>query len=113
MNLPTDQIEELKDLYGPVSAVEEAGVPYVLLTGVQLPSGCTPVTSDLLLCPVAHSGYDTRLFFPQQISAPRTPNWNGNLRLCERNWVAYSWKVPDGTTLRLAQMVQAHLKALR
>lgn len=113
MNLPTDQIVELKALFGEVAAAEEAGVPYLLLRGVRLPGSSSPDSVDLLLCPVAHSGYETRLFFAEQVAGPRPLNWNAHVRICGRNWVAFSWQVPKGTTLRFAQMVQAHLKALR
>jgi len=113
MDLPSDQIEELTGCFGRVSATAEGGVPYLLLEDVPLPTGCTPSVADLLLCPVLSGGYHTRLFFSKQIASPTQRNWNYSGRICDRLWFAYSWQVPNGTGQRLAQMVLAHLKALR
>ena len=38
-------------------------------------------------------------------------NWNGSVRIAERNWHAFSWRTPGD--LRLAQMLSVHLKALQ
>lgn len=113
MDLPNDQIEELKRYFGKVAATEEGGVPYVLLEGVQLPVSCSPSVADLLLCPVQQGGYQTRVYYSQRVASPTERNWNYNGRICDRQWFAYSWQVPGGTSQRLAQMVLAHLKALR
>jgi hypothetical protein len=109
---PTDQIEELKGLFGNVSAAEEGGMTYFFIPSLGLPSGCTPPTVDALLCPTNRDGYNSRLFYAERIQSPIQRNWNANgIRILERNWHAFSWQVPE--KLRLAQMIGVHLKGLR
>jgi len=110
MSVTTDQVDELKRLYPEVSAAEEGGVTFYLIPNSATPPGRTPATVDYLLCPVPRDGYESRLFVSQQVTGgPTQPNWNGNIRVLERNWVAASWKSPVG--LRLAQMVAYHMRA--
>lgn len=114
MSFSEDQVAELKRLCPDLCEVVEANCSYVLLPGLNLPEGCSPARTDALLCPSARDGYPSRLFFSERIEskASAIPNWNVNgLRIVERNWHAYSWKV--NPQLRLAQMVAAHLRALR
>lgn len=111
MTFPEDQLAELKQFFANIQTAKEAGITYVLLPGVTLPPGCEPTTMDLLLCPSPRDGYESRLYFAGSVKCKAGLNWNGNTRVLERNWCAYSWKVPGN--LRLAQMVQAHLQALR
>lgn len=111
MSLPDDQVSELKQLFSSIQAAKEGGITYVLIPGAKLPPGCAPEVVDLLLCPAERDGYPSRLYFAQQIASSKNLNWNGNTRVLERNWFAYSWKVTPG--IRLAQMVQAHLQAFR
>lgn len=112
MKFSEDEVAELKLLCPDVSIVVEAGCEFILLPGLILPEGCAPVQIDALLCPVERDGYASRLFFGVQIQSKNKPNWNANaVRIVERNWHAYSWKI--GPNLRLAQMVAAHLRALR
>jgi hypothetical protein len=111
MTLPDDQITELKSVFPNALAAKEGGITYVLLPGARLPPGCVPDTMDLLLCPAERDGYPSRLFFAAQVQSPTGRNWNGNIRVLERNWRAFSWKIQTG--LRLLQMLQAHIAALR
>jgi hypothetical protein len=114
MSFPEDQVAELKLLCPDVSEVEEAGCKYLLLPGLNLPDECSPARTDALLCPSARDGYPSRLFFAERVQskAKAEPNWNANgVRIAERNWHAFSWKT--NPNLRLAQMVAAHLRALR
>jgi hypothetical protein len=111
MDLPQDQIDELKKIAPDLSAAEEGGFTYLLLRNVVMPEGCIPQHCDLLLCPVAKDGYESRLYFASQIVGCADRNWNGNLRVLERNWFAFSWKVQPG--LRLAPMLIIHLNGLR
>lgn len=111
MILPSDQIEELKRITPDLRITEEGGIPYILILQLQLPDGCIPSTTDVLLCPRPRDGYESRLFFPQIITGISERNWNGKLRAVERNWSAISWKVPAG--LRLAEMLLIHLNALK
>jgi hypothetical protein len=106
-----DQIEELKRFFPDVLAAQEGGITYLFLRDAALPSGCNPGRMDLLLCPAERDGYPSRLYFSEKVSCRTNLNWNGNVRVLERQWSAFSWKVLDG--LRLLQMVQEHLRALR
>ena len=112
MLFPEDQIAELKQLCPDVQLHEEAGCAFLLLPGLNLPEGCRPRTLDALLCPTPRDGYPSRLFFSEKVTSPTERNWNATgIRIAERSWTAYSWKA--NPNLRLAQMIAAHLGALR
>jgi hypothetical protein len=112
MPFPEDQVAELKQLCPDVTEVEEAGCTFLLLPGLNLPDGCSPARTDVLLCPTARDGYASRLFFAEKVQSKVERNWNATgVRIAERNWHAFSWKA--NPNLRLAQMVAAHLGALR
>ena len=107
-----DHFEELRALSPQAKQASEAGIEFVLLPALQLPSGCNPSPVDCLLCLGPRDGYESRLFFSQTVSSPQGRNWNGqNIRILERNWFAYSWRVPGG--LRPIETLIAHLQALR
>jgi hypothetical protein len=112
MEFQTDQVEELKSVTPNLSVAEEGGYTYILIEGYQLPTGCNPAIVDLLLCPMARDGYQSRLYFPQKITGcTMTPNWNGTVRVLGRTWEAFSWRTESG--LRLLEMLLVHLKGLR
>jgi hypothetical protein len=112
MQLPQDQIDELTSLYSNVSRSTEGGTNFIFIPNLALPSGCQPEKVDALLCPSPRDGYPSRLFFSQKIACGGSPNWNANdVRILDRNWFAYSFKVPSG--IRLAQLIASHLKGLR
>lgn len=111
MNYPQEQINELKRLSPNVSYAEEGGYHYFLIQGLQLPDGCHPNSSDVLLCPQLREGYQSRLFFPTQVGSSKQLNWNGSTFIFNRQWFAYSWRLQQ-SDLRLAQMVASHLKGL-
>jgi hypothetical protein len=111
MSFPVDQIDELKLMFPGVAQCDEGSVSFFLLSKATLPDGCQPSTTDLLLCPTPRDNYNSRLFFGSQISGKPGLNWNGQVRVLERNWHAFSWRTPPG--LRLAQMVTIHLRALQ
>jgi hypothetical protein len=108
--METTEIEELRLLCESVSRADESGVTFLLLEGLHLPAGCTPSRVDALLCPSPREGYDSRLYFAEQIQAPGSRSWNAH-RILDRNWVAFSWRTQPG--LRPAQMVAVHLGGLR
>jgi len=114
MTFTDDEIAELKELFPGIAKYEEGGLTYFLLPGMQLPTGCQPTVADALFCPMNRGdGYPSRLFFSSRVKSPVERNWNGqDVRIVERNWFAYSWKIGD-SKLRLAQMVSAHLRALQ
>jgi hypothetical protein len=105
-------LEELRALCPGANSASEGGVDFVVLPGLKMPDGCTPVALDCLLFLGQRDGYANRLFFSQVVNSPAARNWNGqNIRIAERNWFAYSWRVPDG--LRPIETLIAHLGALR
>jgi hypothetical protein len=110
--VPEDQLREVAALYPGTATAREGGVIFVLLPNVPLPDGLTPTHADLLLCPVERDGYQCRLYFGAAIQGGPPQNWHvQGVRILERPWWAFSWRVPQG--LRLAQMVEAHLHGLR
>jgi len=109
---PDDQIAELKLLCDSVASCDEATVSYILLRNLALPEGCVPAKVDALLCTNEREGYPSRLFLAEQVQSPFARNWNFNGQICQRTWHAFSWKVP-ATTMRLAQLVRAHLDGFR
>lgn len=116
MPFPIDQIEELKLIAPNIAECDECGVSFILLPSYRLPDGCTPCIVDLLLCPAPRDGYQSRLFFAERVLPSEklgrpALNWNGSVRIAERNWQAFSWRTPTG--LRIAQMLAIHLKALQ
>ncbi|MBS0207113.1 MAG: hypothetical protein JSS49_29915 [Planctomycetes bacterium] len=111
MSFADDEVAELKLLCPDVCQVAEGGCTFLLLPGLHLPEGCKPAQTDALLCPTARDGYNSRLFFAEKVASKTDRNWNATgVRIAERNWHAYSWKT--NASLRLAQMVAAHLRAL-
>jgi hypothetical protein len=112
MKFPQDQIDELKCIVPLLSIAEEGGYTYLLIEGYKLPDGLNPSAVDLLLCPMPRDQYQSRLYFSQQVTGcPKTPNWNGNVRVVGKNWIAFSWRTNPG--LRLADMLLVHLSGLR
>jgi hypothetical protein len=108
MEYPKEQIEELKSYCSKLSALNEGGVIYFHLEALRLPAGCNPVACDALLCPATgDSNYPSRLYLAVKVSSAYDRNWNGNVRIGEKNWVAFSWKIHPGLTL--VQMLNAHL----
>jgi hypothetical protein len=111
MDFPIDQIEELKKIAPDLNIAEEGGYTYFLIKNLTLPDGCAPSICDVLLCPMKKDSYESRLYFPVQISGCPPRNWNGRIRVLNSNWYAFSWRVPGN--LRLAETLLVHLKALR
>ena len=111
MNFDETQIIELKNITPNLSIAEEGGYEFILIEGLKLPDGCQPTVVDALLCPTPREGYQSRLYFSEKIGGCPARNWNGNIRVLERNWYAISWQVPSG--LKLFEILFVHLKALR
>lgn len=112
MEIPKDQIDELKKICPEVQMAEEGGYTFFFLPQMQLPIGCSPEKVDLLYCPTNRDGYPSRLFFSSKIigSYPNR-NWNGNARILDRTWYAISWKINQEQ--RLVQQIRAHLEPLK
>lgn len=107
-----DHMQELHSLCPEAKQATEGAINFILLPRLKLPEGCSPATCDCLLCLGPRDGYENRLFFSQIVNSRQSRNWNGqNVRILERNWFAYSWRVPGG--LRPIEALIAHLQALR
>lgn len=90
---------------------EEGGTAFFFIPNFSLPDSCVPNKTDVILCPTPRDGYESRLYFTEKIQTSNNPNWNAvGVRILERNWQAFSWKVPPN--LRLAQMIAAHRRGL-
>lgn len=109
MDFPQDQIEELKKVSSSVGIATEGGYTYILLEKLRLPEGCVPVEVDALLCPMPHTGYLSRLFFAEKINGGANGNWNGNIRVLDRNWFAISWQT-NSQNISLIEKLMIHLK---
>lgn len=106
------ELDELLLLWPEVEEAVEAGVTFYLLPRLAMPPGSTPPRVDALLCPTPRDGYASRLYLAERVTGgAKRLNWNGQIRVLERNWHAASWRTPAG--LRLAQMVAVHLEAFR
>jgi len=109
MAYPKAQTEELKHYCTKLSLLSEAGVDFLYMEGLRLPKGCEPPVCDGLLCPVAKDGYSSRLYLSTQVKSPYTRNWNvSNVRIGEKNWFAFSWRV-DLADPTLVQLLVAQL----
>jgi hypothetical protein len=108
MPYPKEQTDGLKGYCKKVSILPETGVEFLYLEELRLPAGCTPPACDALLCPVAKDGYPSRLYFSVQVNGQFVRNWNSSVRIGEKNWFAFSWKV-DLAFPTLAQLLLAHL----
>jgi len=112
MSFDNNQLNDLKRIAPNLSIAEEGGYSFILIDRLVLPPNCSPNIVDALLCPDQKDGYHSRLFFATQIGGcPPSRNWNGNIRVLERNWYAISWQTP--LNLTLSQMLLTHLKALK
>ena len=105
-----DQIAALRSVFPGVQRYEEGSRVYYLLLGMPMPKGCTPETVDVLFCPTERDGYPSRLYFAIKVQSRSSLNWNSEVRIIERNWFAYSWKVQQ--QLPLLQLLLYHLRAL-
>ena len=115
MSFAPQEIDELRIAFPGVVQAEEGRVIYFLIPDLGLPAGTKPERVEALLCPDARNhGYSSRLFFSERLTSSKPLNWNpaNGIRILERNWHAYSWRI-NATGLRLLQLVALHLKALQ
>lgn len=109
MNISEEQLNKLKKYFDGVRTFQEGGFGYVYIPNLPLGEGTNAVKIDVLLCPFERDGYPSRLFLSEKISGNHKGNWNGNIRILDRNWYAVSWKVKRG--LELFDMLATHLNA--
>lgn len=81
------------------------------LPGLKVETGTGAVEVNALLVPFEHSGYRTRLFVDNQITAPNAKNWTSHI-VCGRSWHVCSWnEVP--AALPWMEILANHLRAFR
>jgi hypothetical protein len=107
---PEEQVRELVSLFPGVQQAVEGQVVFYLVPTLRLPEGCAPAEVDVLLCPSERDGYPHRLYFSAPVQGGIAINWSAHFILGGQ-WHAASWRTRDG--LRLAQMLSAHLDAVR
>jgi hypothetical protein len=111
MNIPQDQIEELKSIAPSLQMASEGGYTYILISQLNLPGNCKPSVVDALLCPMPKDGYQSRLYFDTTLNGGPQRNWNANVRILGKTWYGISWQTPIGLTLK--EMLLVHIKAFR
>jgi hypothetical protein len=110
-----EQVAELKSTFqSDVTEFHEGGIDYLYISELKMPPGCTPSHTNILFCPVPHSGYQSRLFFKDQIrhpsQVPGRPNWQPTQLILGQSWHNFSYQ---GITLsRFSNMVINHLRGL-
>jgi hypothetical protein len=85
-------------------------VTYFRLPKLKLAARCSPSVTDGLLCPSAREGYLTRMFYADCVQGANVANWKV-YKVLDQDWHAFSWQGVE-PTLRLVQMVAAHLQPL-
>lgn len=113
MDIPQEQLDELKRVYDNIATAEEGGRIYVRIDKLPLPHGCNPQTTTALLCPVPRDGYESRLFFSQAIQhRGKGTNWNAaGVCILGANWWAFSWKICPANQTLLSKVL-GHLEAM-
>lgn len=106
-----EEIDALRPYCESIATASEQGVPYLLLRGLKLPQGAQPEKINALLSPGPRDNYDSRLFFEQKPACPYQRNWNGQVRVLDTNWFAFSWKFP-AAGLKLVEILLGHLEGL-
>ncbi len=101
-------MSELRAICVGAQEMVEAGVTYVYLPKLRLPS--SPSTADGLLCLEQHSGYATRLFLSAQVPG-KGNNWSSH-QILGKTWYTWSWKDVSADQ-RPAEILLGHLHALR
>lgn len=111
MDIPDEEIEELKKCYEGIRRLEEGGLIYFYIPALILPDGCDPKVVEAMLCPVQRDGYPSRLFLSAMVTTPFPRNWNANgVRIMECQWYAFSYNNIKGTLL---QLLAGHLRGLK
>jgi hypothetical protein len=111
MSLNEEWEREFISVFPAAKFIQEAGYTYVYIPEYDLPEGCTPAKSALLLCISPKDGYDSRLYFPQQVTGPVSRNWNSNIYILDRTWHSISWKTQAG--LSYLEMLMVNLRAFK
>src|SRR5690348_15146415 len=99
MSDPDEELAALQRTYPGSKRCEEGGTTFYFIPNLPLPEGCTPCSTDALLCPSQRDGYPSRLYFAERVQGPVALNWNTTCRILERNWTAFSWQAVPARSL--------------
>jgi hypothetical protein len=110
MSFSEDEARELALRFPGTEQASEAGVTYFRIPGVDLPDGCTPSPTTLLLRPSAVGSYGYRLYFAERVATPANKNWVEPAHILGHTWHSFSWQATEKVTL--IQMVARLLRAL-
>jgi hypothetical protein len=106
---PEEQLSPIIDLCDHAQLVDETGRKVVFLPSMTFQVGKGEATQDLLFVPFRHSGYDSRLFFAEQLGGNLAVNWTQH-HLLGRVWWAPSFKV--NTSLTWRDQILQHIKVV-
>lgn len=109
MDLNEQWKQEFISVFSDAKFLHEGGYNYAYIPQYVMPDGCTPAISPLLLCISPKDGYDSRLYFPQQITGTVARNWNSNIYVLDRTWHSISWRTQPG--LSYLEMLMVNLSA--
>lgn len=84
------EITALKAICADAEVMQEGGLVYAFLPRLRFRLKDNSHTHDALLCPSAHSGYDTRLFFEQPVPG-FAGTWYAH-QILSRQWHTISWR---------------------
>ena len=104
-----EEFKQIKILHKSAKLVYEGGNPVVLLPQFTFQSTGRSIRMDLLLYPITHSGYPTRLFFEREVEG-RGANWKPH-HVIGRQWWACSWRDVEAN-MGWTSMLCAHLRAV-
>ena len=110
MTIAPEALNSLRPFSDKAEILVGDGREFVLLPGLKVTVNDVVHVLDGLLCPSEIQGYKTRLFLSESI-LEKAQNWN-LFAFFGRTWHAPSWQGIDAS-LRLPQMLRAHLDAFR
>jgi hypothetical protein len=95
------EIEQLELICPGARLMTEGGLAFAFLPQFKFRSRGAPLQMDALLAPQGHSGYETRLFFDQQLPGIGVA-WYQQ-QILGRTWHAISWRgvSPNQTWTRI------------
>jgi hypothetical protein len=107
MSIPSEAMDELREVCAGAQEMPEGEITYVSLPGLKISEH---EILNGLLCPQQHGGYTTRLFLSKPIHE-KGANWSVHTIL-SRTWHTWSWNnVPANQ--RPVEILAQHLRALR
>lgn len=109
MTEPGQELARLRRLCPEAEQWDEQGGSLVYLPGLRVESAGAIRTVDVLLCPRERDGYQTRLFFSEQLPVSR--NWSP-YTLMARTWYACSWQGVPADQPWL-DILASHLEAVK